>query len=89
MPNFILEMYRKQSENVKKVIKKMEASNVFSSECMEKYEEMTCQAIYCSEDEEKLIIEHDQEDCQQVVKLWLVTKILFYVWYNDVVIKHC
>ena len=83
MPKFILEMYREQSENLTKVNEQMENSNVFSPKCMEKYEEMICQAIYCSEDEEKLIIEHVKEDCQKVVKLWLVNV----MFDNDVVTK--
>ena len=71
MATDVLNDYRERSESLRAAIAGMKRdSKMFSTECVERYKEMACNPVYCSEDEEKFISEYDQEDCEKVIKLW-------------------
>ena len=76
MPSQVLANYREKSESLSKTFKTFEnlkdddGERVFSSDCLSKLEEISCSPLYCSADEEVLLTNHDQEDCNKTVKEW-------------------
>ena len=70
MPADILSVYRKTSENMKQTIDSLKKSKLFSDQCLAKYEDLNCNPVYCSADENNLLVENDQEDCEDFMKNW-------------------
>ena len=74
-PDF-LEGYRKLSTTLVKTygnlqnLKYDNGKRMYSDECLSQMKDISCSPLYCSADENQLLIKHDQEDCYQIVKNW-------------------
>ena len=76
MPLDFLENYRKLSTTLVKTyddlrnLKYADGKRFYSDECLSQMEEIDCSPLYCSADENQLLIKHDQEDCYQMITNW-------------------
>ena len=76
MPRDFLENYRKRSTTLVKTyrqLRKLKYSNgerFYSDECISQMQEISCSPLYCSADENQLLVKHDREDCHQIISNW-------------------
>ena len=76
MPRDFLENYRKQSTTLVETyrqLRKLKYSNgerFYSDECISQMQEISCSPLYCSVDENQLLVKHDREDCYQIISNW-------------------
>lgn len=71
MPADILKLYIKQSALKVQSFQSLEnlrdanGNRVLSTHCLEVMKDFSCTMLYCSQDEEELLVEHDYEDCSE------------------------
>ena len=76
MPPDVLKKYRKSSTKlVKKYddlrnLKYDDGKRIFSDECISQMEEIDCFPLYCSANENQLLIKQDRDDCKKVITNW-------------------
>lgn len=76
MPSDILEHYKKTSLDLVQGFKELkdltydDGARMFSDECILQLEDINCSPLYCSANESQLLVRHDQEDCNQMIKQW-------------------
>ena len=76
MPSDFLESYRKLSTTLVKPyddlrnFKYDDGRRFYSDECLSQMKDISCSPLYCSANENQLLIKHDRDDCKKIVTNW-------------------
>ena len=80
MPPDFLEKYRKLSTMLAETYRQLpnliynNGERLYSDECISQLQEISCSPLYCSADENQLLVKHDREDCHQIISNWWVVR---------------